>query len=178
MTWGTSAPSVLLDVWYNNNIVCKPFFSTNRKAKTVSKLLQANENRRLLLTSIGVPVANLMGLVPSNIFRDQDAPNYIPALSTTAAFGATGIVLTLSLGAYMIVDNKRRDRKQGRRMRPETCPRSFLEKARVAWISGGFIRGLRRPGYRTAKAGNMLESLLDQLLRAQKWKFLSLHRVR
>jgi len=58
MTWGTSAPSVLLDVWYNNNI--------------------ADENRRLLLTSIGVPVANLMGLVPSNIFREQDAPDYIP----------------------------------------------------------------------------------------------------
>ena len=24
MTWGTSAPSVLLDVWYNNNIVSGP----------------------------------------------------------------------------------------------------------------------------------------------------------
>lgn len=41
MTWGTSAPSVLLDVWYNNNI--------------------ADENRRLLLTSIGVPAANMVG---------------------------------------------------------------------------------------------------------------------
>ena len=36
MTWGTSAPSVILDVWYNNNI--------------------ANENRRVMLTSVGVPV--------------------------------------------------------------------------------------------------------------------------
>lgn len=43
MTWGTSAPSVLLDVWYNNNI--------------------ANENKRIMLTSVGVPVANLMGVV-------------------------------------------------------------------------------------------------------------------
>lgn len=43
MTWGTSAPSVLLDVWYNNNI--------------------ADENRRVMLTSVGVPVANIMGLV-------------------------------------------------------------------------------------------------------------------
>lgn len=57
MTWGTSAPSVLLDTWFNNNI--------------------ANENRRLLLTSIGVPIANLMGLVPSNVFRDQDAPGML-----------------------------------------------------------------------------------------------------
>lgn len=59
-----------------------------------------------------------MGIVSSNIFRTQDAPNYIPALATTAAFGATGILLTLGLGAYMIFDNKRRDRKQGRRIRP------------------------------------------------------------
>lgn len=43
MTWGTSAPSVILDVWYNNNI--------------------ADENKRVMLTSIGVPVANLMGVV-------------------------------------------------------------------------------------------------------------------
>jgi hypothetical protein len=93
MTWGTSAPSVILDVWYNNNI--------------------ADENRRVMLTSVGVPVANLMGVVSSNIFRNQDAPKYIPALATTAAFGAMGFVLTLLLGAWMIVDNKNRDRKQG-----------------------------------------------------------------
>lgn len=97
MTWGTSAPSVLLDVLYNNNI--------------------AHEGRRVLLTSIGIPLANLMGLVSSNIFRNEDAPDYIPALVTTAAFGAAGIVLTLGLGAFMIWDNKRRDRKQGVRKR-------------------------------------------------------------
>ncbi|KAI5361290.1 Putative major facilitator superfamily, MFS transporter superfamily [Septoria linicola] len=97
MTWGTSAPSVILDVWYNNNI--------------------ADENRRLLLTSIAVPVANLMGVVSSNIFRNQDAPNYLPALATTAAFGGMGIVLTLALGAWMVMDNRRRDRKQGFKVR-------------------------------------------------------------
>lgn len=93
MTWGTSAPSVILDVWYNNNI--------------------ADENRRVMLTSVGVPVANLMGVVSSNIFQNQDAPKYFPALITTAAFGGCGFVLTLLLGLWMIVDNKRRDRKQG-----------------------------------------------------------------
>lgn len=96
MTWGTSAPSVLLSTWYNNNI--------------------AHEGRRVTLTSVGVPVANLMGVVSSNIFRNQDAPKYIPALATTAAFGATGAFLTLLLGAYMIIDNKRRDMKQGIKM--------------------------------------------------------------
>ncbi|KAH8692090.1 putative MFS transporter [Talaromyces proteolyticus] len=93
MTWGTSAPSVLLDVWYNNNI--------------------ASEGKRVVLTSIAVPLANLMGVVSSNIFRNQDAPKYIPALITTAAFGGTGILLTLILGAWMIIDNKRRNVKQG-----------------------------------------------------------------
>ncbi|KAK4549037.1 hypothetical protein LTR36_007493 [Oleoguttula mirabilis] len=107
MTWGTSAPSVLLDTWYNNNI--------------------ADENRRLFLTSIGVPIANIMGLVSSNIFRSQDAPEYIPALATTAAFGGMGIVLTLLLGAYMIFDNKRRDRRQGRKVRARDVPTELLQ---------------------------------------------------
>jgi hypothetical protein len=84
---------VLLDVWYNNNI--------------------AHEGRRVVLTSLGVPLANLMGVVSSNIFRTQDAPRYLPALATTAAFGGLGFVLTLLLGAWMLVDNKNRDRKQG-----------------------------------------------------------------
>jgi hypothetical protein len=93
MTWGTSAPSVLLSTWYNNNV--------------------ADENRRVTLTSVGVPLANLMGVVSSNIFRPQDAPKYIPALATTAAFGATGSVCALLLGIYMTIDNKRRNAKQG-----------------------------------------------------------------
>jgi MFS family permease len=93
MCWGTSAPSVILDVWYNNNI--------------------ADENRRVMLTSVGVPLANLMGVVSSNIFRRQDQPKYIPALATTAAFGALGGLLTLGLGGWMMWDNRRRDRKQG-----------------------------------------------------------------
>ena len=55
-----------------------------------------------------------MGVVSSNIFLDQDAPKYIPALATTAAFGGTGFVLTLMLGSWMVMDNKRRDAKQGK----------------------------------------------------------------
>jgi hypothetical protein len=106
MTWGTSAPSVILDVWYNNNI--------------------ADENRRVMLTSVGVPVANLMGVVSSNIFRPKDEPKYIPALATTAAFGAMGLLLTLVLGAWMIGDNKRRDVRQGRKVRARDVPTELL----------------------------------------------------
>jgi len=107
MTWGTSAPSVLLDVWYNNNI--------------------ASESRRVVLTSIAVPMANLMGVVSSNIFRSQDAPKYIPALVTTAAFGGTGIILTLCLGLWMIVDNKKRDKVQGVHLRAKDIPTECLQ---------------------------------------------------
>ncbi|KAH9829796.1 transporter [Teratosphaeria destructans] len=108
MCWGTSAPSVLLDTWYNNNI--------------------ADENRRVFLTSLCVPLANMMGVVSANIFRPQDAPQYIPALATTAAFGATGMVLTLILGVYTILDNKRRDRKQGKHLRARDVPTERLKE--------------------------------------------------
>ncbi|KAF2093157.1 putative MFS transporter [Rhizodiscina lignyota] len=106
MTWGTSAPSVLLDVWYNNNI--------------------AHEGRRVVLTSFGVPIANLMGVVSSNIFLNKDAPKYIPALATTAAFGALGTVLTLLLGTWMIIDNKKRNMQQGVKLTPKDVPTERL----------------------------------------------------
>ncbi|KAL8732786.1 MAG: hypothetical protein Q9166_002568 [cf. Caloplaca sp. 2 TL-2023] len=108
MTWGTSAPSVLLDVWYNNNI--------------------AHEGRRVVLTSFGVPLANLMGVVSSNIFQNKDAPKYIPALATTAAFGATGLTLTLLLGAFMLFDNARRNRKAGRKILVQDIPTERLRE--------------------------------------------------
>ncbi|KAJ5299824.1 transporter [Penicillium atrosanguineum] len=107
MTWGTSAPSVLLDVWYNNNI--------------------ASESRRVVLTSIAVPMANLMGVVASNIFRSQDAPKYIPALVTTAAFGGAGIIFTLLLGVWMIMDNKKRDRVQGVHLQAKDIPTENIQ---------------------------------------------------
>ncbi|KAJ9131016.1 Major facilitator superfamily domain, general substrate transporter [Pleurostoma richardsiae] len=117
MTWGTAAPSVILDVWYNNNI--------------------ANENRRVMLTSVGVPAANIMGLVSSNIFQNKDAPKYFPALITTACFGAVGCVLTLLLGAWMIIDNKRRDAREGRTVKAKEIPTELLadgpENPRYRW---------------------------------------------
>ncbi len=41
--WGTSAPSVMLDIWYNNNIVI--------------------ESKRVMWTSVRVAVVNLTGVV-------------------------------------------------------------------------------------------------------------------
>lgn len=102
MCWGTSAPSVLLSTWYNNNI--------------------AHEGRRVTLTSVGVPLANVMGLVASNIFRQQDAPKYKPALITAACFGAAGATITALLGGYMMFDNARRNRKAGRKIDARDVP--------------------------------------------------------
>lgn len=106
MCWGTSAPSVLLSTWYNNNV--------------------AHEGRRLTLTSVGVPLANVMGLVASNIFREQDEPKYLPALITTACFGATGALITALLGSYMWFDNNRRNRKAGVKIDARDVPTQLL----------------------------------------------------
>ncbi|KAJ3569847.1 hypothetical protein NPX13_g5942 [Xylaria arbuscula] len=106
MTWGTSAPSVLLSTWYNNNV--------------------AHEGQRLALTSVGVPLANLMGLVSSNVFREQDKPKYAPALITTASYGGFGFLVAACLGFYMMFDNKRRNRRQGVNLSARDVPTSKL----------------------------------------------------
>ena len=69
-----------------------------------------------------------MGVVSSNIFLNKDAPKYIPALATTAAFGGTGLVLTLILGAWMVIDNKRRDLQQGVKLNVRDIPTERLRE--------------------------------------------------
>ncbi|KAF4993344.1 hypothetical protein FDECE_13459 [Fusarium decemcellulare] len=106
MVWGTSAPSVLLSTWYNNNI--------------------AHEGRRVVLTSVGVPLANLMGLVSSNIFRENEKPKYPTALITTACFGACGCLIAGLLGGYMVFDNMRRNRRAGTKTTAADVPTQRL----------------------------------------------------
>jgi hypothetical protein len=67
-----------------------------------------------------------MGVVSSNIFRNQDAPKYIPALATTAAFGGMGFFLTILLGLWMMTDNKRRDSQQGVKINVRDVPTEKL----------------------------------------------------
>lgn len=98
----------MLSTWYNNNI--------------------AHEGRRVTLTSVGVPLANLMGLVASNLFDvDHDAPKFEPALIATACFGGVGALVTASMGCYMIWDNKRRDRKQGVKLHARDVSTALLK---------------------------------------------------
>ena len=77
-------------------------------------------------------MANLMRAVSSNIFQNKDAPIYIPALATTAAFGGMGIILTLLLGFYMIADNKRRNTKSGSVLRVQDIPTEKLRDGHAA----------------------------------------------
>lgn len=67
-----------------------------------------------------------MGLVSSNIFFPSSAPDYIPALATTAAFGATGALCAGLLLLYMIYDNRRRDGKLGRKLDIREVPTEML----------------------------------------------------
>lgn len=106
MCWGTSAPSVILSTWYNNNV--------------------AHEGRRVTLTAVGVPLANVMGLVSSNIFMNKEAPKYQTALITTAVFGATGALITALTGLFMVWDNARRNKRDGVKIEARDVPTSRL----------------------------------------------------
>lgn len=86
----------------------------------------ADENKRITMTSVGVPLANLMGLVSSNIFIKKEAPKYETALITTAVFGATGAFIAALTGTYMIFDNARRNKKAGVKTDARDVPTSKL----------------------------------------------------
>ncbi|KAF5985500.1 hypothetical protein FBULB1_2840 [Fusarium bulbicola] len=86
----------------------------------------AHEGRRVVLTSVGVPLANLMGLVSSNIFRENEKPKYPTALITTACFGACGCLIAGLLGGFMVFDNMRRNRRAGRKTTAADVPTTRL----------------------------------------------------
>jgi len=90
---GAFAPSVLVASWYSNNT--------------------PSESRRVVLAAVMVAIANSAGLISSNVFRAQDEPKYLPALVTSAAFGACCLVVTALWGAYMRWENRMRDKEQG-----------------------------------------------------------------
>lgn len=110
--------SILLPPYerYHTAALANPNFSNNI----------ADENKRITMTSVGVPLANLMGLVSSNIFIKKEAPKYETALITTAVFGATGAFIAALTGTYMIFDNARRNKKAGFKTDARDVPTSKL----------------------------------------------------
>lgn len=106
MTTGASASSVLTSTWYNNNT--------------------PNLNRRVVISAVGVPLANAAGLISTNIFRPKDAPKYVPALGITAGFGGLAIILISGITLFMIFDNRRRNKRQGVNLTYKDVPTSEL----------------------------------------------------
>ncbi|KAH0586475.1 hypothetical protein H2248_007706 [Termitomyces sp. 'cryptogamus'] len=90
---GAFAPSVLVSAWYSNNT--------------------PSESRRAVVAAVMVALANSSGLISTNVFRARDEPQYIPALSTSAAFGGFCFILVASVGVYMRLENRRRNKEQG-----------------------------------------------------------------
>lgn len=105
---GCSIPSPLLASWYNNNT--------------------PDESKRAMTTGIIEAVANLSGLISSNIFRPGDAPAYIPALGISAAFGGFAIVLVGGMHVCQRMSNGRRDRKGGVKLRAEDVSTAELQE--------------------------------------------------
>jgi len=96
---GCSVPSPLLATWYNNNT--------------------PDEGKRAVTTALIEAVANLSGLISSNIFLPQDAPDYIPALGISAAFGGFAICLVTTMHLCMRWHNNKKDKLQGVKLRAQ-----------------------------------------------------------
>lgn len=108
MTTGAAASSVLTSIWYNNNT--------------------PNENRRVVISAVGIPLANAAGLISTNIFRPQDAPKYAPALGITAGFGGLAIIIVSCILLFMVYDNRRRNKAQGVNLKYNDVPTSELRE--------------------------------------------------
>jgi len=108
LTAGASAPSVLVATWYNNNL--------------------PSESRRAVVTAVMVALANSSGLISTNVFRAQDEPKYVPALATSAAFGALCFILTASTGIWMRWENRRRNEAQGVMLTAADVPTETLSE--------------------------------------------------
>jgi MFS family permease len=97
---GAYIPSCLVHSWHNNN--------------------NLNENSRAATTGLLVGLGNLGGILSAATFRTEYAPKYIPTLAATAACNVTCILMTLALGIWMKMENRRRDKEQGEVIKPES----------------------------------------------------------
>lgn len=103
---GAYIPSCLVHSWHNNN--------------------NLNENARAATTGLMVGLGNLGGIISAATFRQEYAPKYLPTLYATAACNVTCIAFTLWLGMWMKMENRRRDKKMGVKVRAEDVRTSEL----------------------------------------------------
>ena len=64
--------------------------------------------------------------------QNKGAPKYLPASVTTAWFGSVGCLLTLLLGSWMIINNKRRNANAGYKARAKDIPSELLRDGPTA----------------------------------------------
>ncbi|KAJ7786275.1 major facilitator superfamily domain-containing protein [Mycena metata] len=67
-----------------------------------------------------------LGLISTNVFRAQDEPKYVPALATSAAFGALCLILVAGTGIWMRWENAKRNRAQGVNLQAQDVDTSTL----------------------------------------------------
>jgi sugar phosphate permease len=103
---GAYIPSCLVHSWHNNN--------------------NLNENARAATTGLLVGLGNLGGILSAATFRKEYAPKYVPTLIATACCNVTCILFTLWLGGWMKMENRRRDKQQGVKVRAEDVETSEL----------------------------------------------------
>ncbi|KAL2835328.1 major facilitator superfamily domain-containing protein [Aspergillus pseudoustus] len=94
---GAYIPSCLVHAWHNNN--------------------NTNENSRAANTGFFVGLGNIAGILSAATFRTEYAPKYNPTLIATCACNGVCIVATAFMGTWMRMENRRRDREQGVRLR-------------------------------------------------------------
>ncbi|KAK2810574.1 hypothetical protein FQN50_002831 [Emmonsiellopsis sp. PD_5] len=97
MAAGAYIPSALVHAWHNNN--------------------NMDENSRAANTGFFVGIGNLAGVISAATFRTEYAPKYIPTLVATCCCNAAAILSIGFLGIWMRMENRKRDREQGVRIK-------------------------------------------------------------
>ena len=66
--------------------------------------------------------------IVADIFRPKDAPNYVPASIISACFGFVAALITVGVGLYMKLDNRKRNKQQGVSLKSGDVPTSSLKR--------------------------------------------------
>ncbi|KAF9895266.1 hypothetical protein FE257_000168 [Aspergillus nanangensis] len=108
MAAGAYIPSSLVHAWHNNNNV--------------------HENSRAANTGFFVGLGNIAGVMSAATFRTEYAPKYIPTLVATCCCNAVCIVFVTGLGLWMRLENRRKDKEQGVKLRAGAVATSQLNE--------------------------------------------------
>ncbi|KAM5379639.1 hypothetical protein ACJZ2D_003833 [Fusarium nematophilum] len=106
MTARAYIPSCLVQSWHNNNLL--------------------DENSRAATTGLLVGLGNFVGIMSVATFCAEYAPQYIPTLVLTCCSNVIAMARILTLGGWMKLENRRRNRAQGVNLRAQDVDISDL----------------------------------------------------